>query len=115
MIPAPHLPERGITVYYVIEGKVELRLPTPDGGTRPCWWLQATAYATPRAAPPDSRALVLVCKCPVHVPHGTPPPPPVQVCIKRGDRYTSAEAARQDLGGPQGNPHPTRAVTLGHH
>ena len=67
-IPAPHSPGLGITVYYVIEGKVEVRLPTPDGGTRPGWWLQAMAYVyawsappPPRAVPPDSRALVLVC------------------------------------------------------
>ena len=36
-IPAPHPPGRGITVYYVIEGKVQLRLPTPEGNTRPGW------------------------------------------------------------------------------
>ena len=44
-ILAPHPPGLGITVYYVIEGKVELRLPTPNGNTRPGWWLQAMAYA----------------------------------------------------------------------
>ena len=88
-IPAPHPPGLGITVYYVIEGKVEFRLPTPDGGTRPGWWLRAMAYVYPWSAPsppravppvpPDTRALVLVCQCPVHVPRGTPaaaPPPP---------------------------------------
>ena len=85
-IPAPHPPGLGITVYYVIEGRVQLRLPTPEGGTRPGWWLQAMAYvyawsAPPllRAVPPDTRALVLICQCPVHVPRGTPataPPPP---------------------------------------
>ena len=54
-----------------------------------------------RAVPPDSRALVLVCQCPVQVPHGTPaappPPPPVQVYIKRGDRYPPVDAAWLDL------------------
>ena len=44
-IPAPHPPGLGITVYYVIEGRVQLRLPAPEGGTRPGWWLQAMAYA----------------------------------------------------------------------
>ena len=44
-IPAPRPPGLGITVYYVMEGKVQLRLPTPEGGTRPGWWLQAMAYA----------------------------------------------------------------------
>ena len=44
-IPAPHPPGLGITVYYVIEGRVQLRLPTPEGGSRPGWWLQAMAYA----------------------------------------------------------------------
>ena len=34
-IPAPHPPGLGITVSYVIEGKVQLRLPTPEGNTRP--------------------------------------------------------------------------------
>ena len=34
-IPAPHPPRLGITVYYMIEGKVALRLSTPNGGTRP--------------------------------------------------------------------------------
>ena len=85
-IPAPHPPRLGITVYYVIEGKVEPRVPTPDGGTCPGTWLQAMAYAyassappPPRAVPPDNRALVLACRCPVHVRRGTPaaiPPPP---------------------------------------
>ena len=51
-IPAPHPTGLGITVYYVIEGKVELRLPTPDGNTRPGWWLQAMAYAYAWSAPP---------------------------------------------------------------
>ena len=69
MIPAPHPPGLGITVYYVIEGKVELRFPTPDRGTRPGWWLQAIVYAyaclappPPRGVPPDGRALVLVTR-----------------------------------------------------
>ena len=44
-IPAPHPPGLGITVYYVIEGRVQLRLPTPEGGSRSGWWLQAMAYA----------------------------------------------------------------------
>ena len=35
-IPAPHSLGLGITVYYLIEGKVEVRLPPPSGGTRPC-------------------------------------------------------------------------------
>ena len=49
---------------------------------------------------PDSRALVLVCQCPVHVPRGSPAavPPPVQVCIKRGDWYSPVDAAGLDLG-----------------
>ena len=38
-IQAPHSPRLGIMVYYVIEGKVELRLPTSDGGTRRGRWL----------------------------------------------------------------------------
>ena len=91
----------------MIEWKVELRLPTPDGNTRPGWWLQAMAYAyawfappPPRGVPPDTRALLLICQCPVHVPRGTPAtaPPPVQVCIKQGDRYTPVDTARLDLG-----------------
>ena len=67
-ILAPHLPGLGITVHYVSKGKVELRLPTPDGGTRPGLWLHAMAYAyawsappSPRAVPLHTRALVLVC------------------------------------------------------
>ena len=83
MIPAPHPPGLRITVYYVIEGKVELRLPTRDGSTRPDWWLQALAYVyassappPPQAVPPDTRDLVLGCHCQVHVPRGTAPPPP---------------------------------------
>ena len=119
-IPAPHPPGLGITVYYVIEGRVQLRLPAPEGGTRPGWWFQAMAYAyawsappPPRAVPPDTRALVLVCQCPVHVPRGTPAtaPPPVQICVKRGDRYTPVDTASMDLGDhkatltpPGGNP-----------
>ena len=119
-IPAPHPPGLGITVYYVIEGRVQLRLPAPEGGTRPGWWLQAMAYAyawsappPPRAVPPDTRALVLICQCPVHVPRGTPAtaPPPVQICVKRGDRYTPVDTASMDLGDhratltpPGGNP-----------
>ena len=119
-IPAPHLPGLGITVYYVIEGRVQLRLPAPEGGTRPGWWLQAMAYAyawsappPPRAVPPDTRALVLICQCPVHVPRGAPAtaPPPVQICVKRGDRYTPVDTASMDLGDhkatltpPGGNP-----------
>ena len=51
-IPAPHPPGLGITVYYVTEGKVELRPLTPDGSTRPGWWLQAMAYAYAWSAPP---------------------------------------------------------------
>ena len=106
-IPAPHPPGLGITVYYVIEGKVQLRLPTPEGGTRPGWWLQAMAYAyawsappPPRAAPPDTRALVLVCQCSVHVPRTAQEaaPPPVQICVKRGDRYAPIDTASLDLG-----------------
>ena len=119
-IPAPHPPGLGITVYYVIEGRVQLRLPTPEGGSRPGWWLQAMAYAyawsappPPRAVPPDTRALVLICQCPVHVPRGAPTtaPPPVQICVKRGDRYTPVNTASMDLGDhratlapPGGNP-----------
>ena len=107
-------------MYYVIEGRVQLRLPTPEGGSRPGWWLQATAYAyawsappPPRAVPPDTRALVLICQCPVHVPRGAPTttPPPVQICVKRGDRYTPVDTASMDLGDhratlapPGGNP-----------
>ena len=99
---------------------MQLRLPAPEGGTRPGWWLQAMAYAyawsappPPRAVPPDTRALVLVCQCPVHVPRGTPAtaPPPVQICVKRGDRYTPVDMASMDLGDhkatltpPGGNP-----------
>ena len=50
--------------------------------------------------PLDTRALVLICQCLVHVPRGTPAaaPPPVQVCIKQGDRYTPVDTARLDLG-----------------
>ena len=119
-IPAPHPPGLGITVYYVIEGRVQLRLPAPEGGSRPGWWLQAMAYAyawsappPPRAVPPDTRALVLICQCPVHVPRGAPAtaPPPVQICVKRGDRYTPVDTASMDLGDhkatltpPGGNP-----------
>ena len=120
-IPAPHPAGLGITVYYMIEEKVQLRLPTPEGGTRPGWWLQAMAYAyawfappPPRAVPPDTRALVLVCQCTVHVPRGapaTPPPPPVQICVKRGDRHAPVDTAGMDLGDhkatltpPGGNP-----------
>ena len=119
-IPAPHPPGLGITVYYVIEGRVQLRLPAPEGGSRPGWWLQAMAYAyawsappPPRAVPPDTRALVLIYQCPVHVPRGTPAtaPPPVQICVKRGDRYTPVDTASMDLGDhratltpPGGNP-----------
>ena len=44
-IPAPHPQGLRITVYYVIAGKVELTLATPDRGTRPGLWLQAMAYA----------------------------------------------------------------------
>ena len=102
-IPAPHPPGLRITVSYVIEGKVELRLPTRDGNTRPGWWLQAMAYAYAWSAPPpppavprDTRGLVLINQCPVHVPRGTPAtdPPPVQ----GGDRYTTVDTARLDLG-----------------
>ena len=119
-IPAPHPPGLGITVYYMIEGRVQLHLPTPEGGTRPGWWLQAMAYAyawsappPPRAVPPDTRALMLVCQCPVHVPRGAPTaaPPPVQICVKRGDRYAPVDTASMDLGDhkatlapPGGNP-----------
>ena len=86
---------------------MELRLLTPDVNTRPGWWLQAMAYAyawsappPPRAVPPDVRALVLICQCQVYVPRGTPAtvPPPVQICVKRGDRYTPVDTARLDLG-----------------
>ena len=101
-IPAPHPPRLGITVYYVIGGKVQLRLPTPEGSTRPGWWLEAIAYAYAWSAPPPPRAvpLVLVCQCPMHVPRGAPqpPPPPVQICVKRGDRYVPVDTAGLDLG-----------------
>ena len=106
-IPAPHPPGLGSTVYYVIEGKVELYLPTPDGNTRPGWSLQAMAYvyawsAPPRLGrcPPNTRALVLISQCLVHVPRGTlaAAPPPVHDCIKRRDRYTPVDTARLDLG-----------------
>ena len=56
-IPAPQPPGLGITVYYVIEGKVQLRLVTPDGNTRPGWWLQVMAYAYAWWAPPPPRAV----------------------------------------------------------
>ena len=57
-------------------------------------------HPPPRAVPPDARALVLICQCPVHVPRGTPATAPalVQVCIKRGYRYTPVDTARLDLG-----------------
>ena len=42
---------------------------------------------------------------------GHPPPPPVQICVKRGDRYTPVDTASMDLGDhratltpPGGNP-----------
>ena len=105
-ISAPQPLGLGITVYYVIEGRLHLRHPTLEGGSRPRWWFQAMAYAyagsttpPPRAVPPDTRALVLICQCPVHVPRGDPAtaPPPVQICVKRGDRYTPVDTASMDL------------------
>ena len=86
---------------------MELCLPTTDGSTRPGWWLRAMAYAyalsalaPSRAVPPHTRALVLICQCPVHVPRGTPAtaPPMEHVCIKRGDRYTPLDTPCLDLG-----------------
>ena len=123
-IPAPHPPGLGITVYYVFEGKVQLRLPTPEGTTRPGWWFQAMAYAyawsappPPRAVPPDTRALVLVCQGQVHVPRGapltTPPPPPVQICVKRVDWYAPVDTARMDLEDHQATLTPPGGTPLG--
>ena len=59
-------------VYYVVEGKGKLSLTTPDRNNHPGWWVQAMpcAYAH-YAAPPDARALVLICQCPVYVHRGT--------------------------------------------
>ena len=122
-IPAPHPPGLGITVYYVIEGRVQLRLPTPEGGSRPGWWLQAMAYAyawsappPPRAVPPDTRALVLICQCPVHVPRGTPataPPPGPNLRQARGPVDPSGHGEHGPRG-PQSHPHPTRRQPPGH-
>ena len=116
-IPAPHAPGLGITVYYVIEGRVQLRLPTPEGGSRPGWWLQAMAYAyawsappPPRAVPPDTRALVLICQCPVHVPRGTPataPPPRSKPAssVGTGTPRSTRRAWTSGITGPP-SPHP---------
>ena len=64
--------------------------------------------------PHPPSALALVCQCPVHVPRGapaTPPPPRIQICVKRGDRYAPVDTAGMDLGdhratltAPGGNP-----------
>ena len=45
-------------------------------------------------------SLVLVCQCEVHVPRGPGgrPPPPVQICVKRGDRYALVDTASMNLG-----------------
>ena len=114
-IPAPHPPGLGITVYYVIKGRVQLRLPAP--------WVVAPGHG------------ICVCLvCPTPAPGGPPgyqgpgadmpepgtcppgraghrPPPPVQICVKRGDRYTPVDTASMDLGDhtatltpPGGNP-----------
>ena len=56
-IPAPRPPGLPITVYYVIEGRVQLCLPNPEGGTRPRWWLQAMEYAYAWSASPPPRAV----------------------------------------------------------
>ena len=99
-MPAPQLPGLRITVYYMIQGKMELRLPTPNRSTRPGWWLQAMAYAyacyappPARAVPLDTRVVVLICQSPVHVPRGTPAadPAPGRVCIKRGDWWSPVD------------------------
>ena len=108
-IPAPQPPGLAITLNYVIEGKVELRLPTNDGGTCPCWWLRAMAYVyassaptPPQAARPDIRALVLVYQCSLHVLRGTPmpPPPPPSAGLQQmgGNRYAPVDTAWLDLG-----------------
>ena len=126
-IPAPHPPGLGITVYYVIEGRVQLCLPTPTGGTWPGWWLQAMACAyawsappPPRAVPPDTRALVLICQSPVHDPRGTPatapPPPPPGPNLR--EAWGPVRPCRHGGHGPrgsQGHPHPARGQPPGHH
>ena len=102
-----HPPGLWITVYHVIEGKEELRLPTPNGRTRPGWWLHAMAYAYASCAPPlrravprDTRALVLVRQCPMHVPHGTPPPPGTSLNQVGGTALIGSplDKARMELG-----------------
>ena len=92
----------GTRDHSILRGKVELRLPTPDGGTRSVWWLQAMAYVYARSAPTVPRAhprttrlwcwyanAQYMCEEPQ-----PPPPPPVQICIKRGDRWTRPAGPR---------------------
>ena len=120
-IPAPHPPGLGITVYYVIKGRVQLRLPTPEGGSRPGWWLQAMAYAyawsappPPRAVPPDTRALVLICQSPVHVPRGAPataPPPPRSKSASSAGTGTPQSTRRAWTSGTTGPPSPHPEAT----
>ena len=124
-IPAPHPPGLGITVYYVIVGRVQLGLPTPERGTRPGWWLQAMAYVyassappLPRAIPPDTRALVLVCQCPVHVPRGAPtaaPPPPGPNLRQAWGPVRPGRHGEHGPRGSQGHPRPARGQPPSHH
>ena len=49
--------------------------------------------------------------CPAGCPR-RPPPPPVQICIKRGDRYAPADTAGLDPGDHRGTLTPLRGKPL---
>ena len=110
-IPAPHPPGLGIMVYYVIEGKLQLRLPTPEGSTRPGWWLQAMAYAYAWSAPPPPRAVpppwcwYASARC---MSRGVPrrPPPPVSKSASSVGTGTPRSTRRAWTSGTTGPPSP---------
>ena len=112
-IPAPHPPGLGITVYYVIEGRVQLRLPAPEGGTRLGWWLPTPAPGGPPGYQSPGAGVPVPDTCPPgHAGHRSPPGPNLRQA--RGPVHPSRHGEYGPRG-PQGHPHPSRRQPPGHH
>ena len=92
-------------------GRLAPRVVAPGHGI--CVCLVCPPPPPPRAVPPDTRALVLICQCPVHVPRGTPAtaPTPRSKSASSAGTVTPRSTRRAWTSGITGPPSPHLEAT----